>query len=641
MRRTGFLGVAVLTLGCTDANLYGTNTQPNLANKISLQGELCTDDPGTVDFPVKVLVVMDGSAELVAADPAGTRATAVANLVARHAGPGYHFGIIQYASQARSPTTGLAGDAASVQAGIDVLRAGTADARRNFLAGLRAASTAIQDDILGATPGERSRTRYVVLWVAYGAPAPSLAESWCDGEGLAPNSDECRRQLAAVFCPDEDPAPSDCEAALYPRMVRELRELAREAGVQDLVFHGFSLGNQERLGVLLQEMATAGRGSTLVQQDGLNLLALDYSVPGFLLVRREFMAWNERAILRQGKLLPDSDGDGLSDDEEAELGTDPKSVDSDGDSVGDGVEHGLAAPGLEFNPLVPSTPAQCSLIDLPGDDRDLDGLTDCEEAVLRTDPTLVDSDGDALPDLVEVRRGGNALIDDTLSDSDLDGVRNGDELRGGLALWENDAQSELEYSYRYRFFDEGARTRLEATPKEPIPGVAITSVSGSSSTVALLRYSPGTPPRLSFSDNAQAAAPGPEVSIAEHGTYTLSAASGRSIVVEVDPAALPPPSEGAKDRRILVKLARRSCFRFDVRNISLVETAEVPGGPPERGWNRVRVFFAEVPEGSPSGRAIFNVTTVAVRFVEPDQKTPNVPFVTLEQDDFVLLKGGF
>src|SRR2546430_16893615 len=112
--------------------------------------------------------------------------------------------------------------------------------------------------------------------------------------------------------------------------------------------------------------------------------------------------------LVEGRPEPDSDGDGLSDEQErAVFHTDPLLADTDGDHVGDGIEVSLAAPGLDFDPLVARVPPVCARIDPPDRDSDDDGLLDCEEAVLRTDPSLVDSDRDGLPDLVDVRRRSN------------------------------------------------------------------------------------------------------------------------------------------------------------------------------------------------------------------------------------------
>jgi hypothetical protein len=82
----------------------------------------------------------------------------------------------------------------------------------------------------------------------------------------------------------------------------------------------------------------------------------------------------------------DSDGDGLSDERERELGTDPNNPDSDGD-----------------------------------------GLTDGDEVQRGTDPTNPDSDGDGLSDGEEIERGTNPND----ADSDDDGISDGDEVKGG------------------------------------------------------------------------------------------------------------------------------------------------------------------------------------------------------------------
>ena len=71
----------------------------------------------------------------------------------------------------------------------------------------------------------------------------------------------------------------------------------------------------------------------------------------------------------------DSDMDGLTDQEELELGSDPENPDTDGDGIIDG-----------------SDP------DLVDEDTDRDGLTDREEEELGTDPENPDTDGDGIID---------------------------------------------------------------------------------------------------------------------------------------------------------------------------------------------------------------------------------------------------
>lgn len=104
----------------------------------------------------------------------------------------------------------------------------------------------------------------------------------------------------------------------------------------------------------------------------------------------------------------DSDGDGLSNDREAALGTDPLLADTDGDRLQDREE----VETYQTDPLKPDT--------------DGDGLLDGDELQThQTDPRLPDTDGDGLGDGDEIGRG----IDPRNPDSDGDGVRDGDEIR--------------------------------------------------------------------------------------------------------------------------------------------------------------------------------------------------------------------
>ena len=106
----------------------------------------------------------------------------------------------------------------------------------------------------------------------------------------------------------------------------------------------------------------------------------------------------------------DTDRDGLPDEVEVEIGTNPANPDTDGDGLTDGFEvtHG-------FNPLQPGD----------GDaDPDADGLTNLEELAAGTDPNDPDSDADALTDGDEVDRG----TDPTLADTDDDGLDDGIEV---------------------------------------------------------------------------------------------------------------------------------------------------------------------------------------------------------------------
>src|SRR6056297_480590 len=91
-----------------------------------------------------------------------------------------------------------------------------------------------------------------------------------------------------------------------------------------------------------------------------------------------------------GTRAVDTDGDGLTDSQEKEIGTDINNVDTDGDGLTDKEEFFIH----KTDPLIPDT--------------DKDGLTDYEEIKeYDTDPSVKDTDGDGYTDGEEVENGYN------------------------------------------------------------------------------------------------------------------------------------------------------------------------------------------------------------------------------------------
>jgi len=99
----------------------------------------------------------------------------------------------------------------------------------------------------------------------------------------------------------------------------------------------------------------------------------------------------------------DVDGDGLTYNQETNLGTDPLNSDTDGDQLPDGQEQSLGT-----NPTNP--------------DSDGDGLLDGVERAIGTNPLNPDSDGDGSPDGVEESAGTDPLDPDTDGDGTPDGA---------------------------------------------------------------------------------------------------------------------------------------------------------------------------------------------------------------------------
>jgi hypothetical protein len=120
----------------------------------------------------------------------------------------------------------------------------------------------------------------------------------------------------------------------------------------------------------------------------------------------------------------DADGDGVSDIVERRIGSSAFLADSDGDGLTDRFEIERGAPWSD--PSIVDTDADG--IPDPGEDRDGDTLDAAREQAEGTDPHEVDSDRDDLDDAAELDVHGTDPLD---PDTDGDGLDDGAEIRAG------------------------------------------------------------------------------------------------------------------------------------------------------------------------------------------------------------------
>lgn len=347
----------------------------------------------------------------------------------------------------------------------------------------------------------------------------------------------------------------------------------------------------------------------------------------------------------------DSDGDGLADDVEATDCTDPTMADTDGDGLTDLVDRLLG-----FDPCFAEDASErptCADVG-PLDDSDFDGLRDCEELLIGTEYTLVDSDGDVLPDRMEVVASTRFLEPDALLDDDGDGVPNGEEVRNHTDPGSSDAGRHLGEAYRYELVNEGLQRILAAQQPSQITGVEIDDVSaGTTAGLGMLQVTvqPGPPEQwlLSWRDPLDNQF-GPAVNVSGGGQFTVLSASAvdptapqdHSIDVTVDENILPTPSAvegtgGIINEAILVRAAERRCLRYQVRNVRLVATQAANFGDP--GDNSVFVYFAESPRGRLEAPGLFRIVNIPVSFIPPSTRIPDDPIITIGDDEFV--RAGF
>ena len=434
-------------VACTNATIEKSPPQPPplFNDKMSVEGSFCTDPPQPLEFPLRVLFVVDVSQSMAVTDPAPPTCTAAACLTRRGqavqdvieaypAGNGVKYALMTFSGSANqtSPDTATkvltqqaSGDAFSAQNNDIIVQLPTLNIPTGetlYDAALSKAYSVLQANMITLDETSRGRARYVVIFISDGFPAPVTADS---------------------NTPD-----------IILSRVDAIRGLQSAQRIANISFHSVYLADSNTPPAaelvaknLLSNMSTHGGGSfrSFEANEAINFFYLDFStfIRNFSLKR--LILSNQNGRLVHGVTEPDSDGDGLLDSEEIAPGTDPLNPDTDGDGFSDLLEVRLRGAG--FDPHFPGD-ADCNAASDRHDD-DGDGLLNCEERFIGTSSTLADSDGDGLPDDFEFKQGSNPAAFDDLGDIDSDGLKNGEEIAAHMQPDFDDSNVLSTVGYRY------------------------------------------------------------------------------------------------------------------------------------------------------------------------------------------------
>ena len=163
-----------------------------------------------------------------------------------------------------------------------------------------------------------------------------------------------------------------------------------------------------------------------------------------------FFVTNLNLKSSQKGLLADTDGDGLTDQEELLIGSDPYLRRTGGvilDSICKDVDYG----------------AQCSNFSLECDPTENSmGFSECDMLALQISRPKylgggLDSDKDGIPDILEQRFGSFPNMDDALNDLDLDQINATAEIELGTSIQENNALVQKDYKIEIQ------KTRVPST----------------------------------------------------------------------------------------------------------------------------------------------------------------------------------
>ena len=434
----GMLGLGV---ACTQSYLYDERRRDELPTDrtITLEGRFCTLGTNDVVRPIKILFAFDASQSMRVSDPNGTRAIALVNLLnSLPRDPNIDFSVMLFAGSTTAFLTksGLAqfepllsyspADLTSLE--DQILNFTNPNANRDstdFIKALAEIYAVLSTDITtsrnnAAGAGAETAAKYIVIFLSDGHPTFNQDDELFQGDAVTRI-----RQLRILA---DDVIFNTVHVFVPVQPVSSICDLTGDAGCPLLIINQ----DAERL----QKMAAIGGGNfrDFRNNEQVNFLNFNIGQTRRAYVLKEFVVSNMSAPADSPPDAGDSDRDGLTDEEELALGTDPNHPDTDGDGFSDGVEVHFARLGASFNPLgfaLPDGGGQdpgCPPA-LRGVDSDCDGITDCDEQIIGTNSTLIDSDNDGVPDSIEWQLGTQPAAADMDEDPDNDGLVNRNEVR--------------------------------------------------------------------------------------------------------------------------------------------------------------------------------------------------------------------
>ncbi|MEM9068921.1 MAG: VWA domain-containing protein [Myxococcota bacterium] len=515
-----WISIAVLVCACSDVGIQFQEPEPPITydNRLRVLGEHCVQPDNSLEFPVKVLLVVDQSASFQCTDSRDRRFDALRRALDQLLSQrSVSVGMVGFSSWARAvPFTRERGD-------LNDLFLDGGGSATDYQGALAAVAATLENDMIMTPRGERARTRYVTVFLSDGSPEPQCRAGCEDGESVNFNGfifegtcangedDDGDGQVdgADIDCQDEDlldPAFSPCNfrgrsdlpdgieddeyidfSGVCPdynqppqleqrvRDIMELQDIYDVGGIslntvlifspQDVVNSVCTDAAEDEFGfdrvdasMIMQGMAREGRGlfrDIDISADSTDFLEFDFRP----LIAPQWLSGLVVSNQHSRPLVegygPDTDSDGIADEYEERDGTNPRMLDSD-EGGGDGYSDGLETRLSEsgFDPLNASDPP---IACADSDDTDGDGLLNCEEEALETDIRLADTDSDQMSDWLEVINGLDPTTPDADLDLDFDGILNREEIQAGTDPSRPDPERYRFERQTYRVDDLGRR----------------------------------------------------------------------------------------------------------------------------------------------------------------------------------------
>jgi hypothetical protein len=655
------------TFACSDAKLYHQKKVPFQADRLAFKGKVCTANPQT---STKILLLLDQSPGQLYEDydPALDRLKKFSDLIqSALAKTQNEFAIISYAGRAKriaplqensisdldlygntstQKVTQFTRDPGILLSAISQLSTPSdcaSDSKcRDPLDAIRSAKSLIEDDLAQMEAGQRALSRYVILWGVSGMAMPYANEGAC-----------CLPQDQACLNQESSPVPSfRCQNQLELQAIQTLRESILSRGVSSFELNIFYM-TEAKANLSIPELAFE---KNLLQMSFItNGAYRKFSTVGTIDFR-QIVDFNHQPTLypsvlsvvnqsvapRASGLLSDSDQDGLADQEETD--SDPLMADTDGDFVGDLLETRLSKSATKKTdyPLC----EDLILTQMMGIDRDLDGINECEERLLGTDPSLSDTDGDGLVDGLEFKRGTDYLHVDSTVDFDQDGIYNIDELRENTDPRSIDQTGRLGLATRYEIKYEGEKTILQPKTMQKLEGIRISSVQNSIAGVHQLKWTPAQNQQKAKISWQKANDPQfrTEIEITGRGTYQMVYgqkakdipqidSNTEMITLEVTPSIL--PQIEMLDELLIIE-EQQNCIEYKVNNLRLVETLPLKGDQNQVGLNEIYLYLSQENASAQQNQpTLFRIAKIPIRYDAPNDRIPNQAQIKIDDGEFI------
>lgn len=449
------MAASMMISGCSNPELERAQSR----SKVALKGEFLTENPDVINFPIRIVLAIDCSGSMMGSDPDHSRIDAAWDFIQEYIDyESVKFDVMLWNNTVRGTTGGFTRD-------LDALRTVLYSYNNTSLTNY---TTAIQT-----------------------AEQHFLAEIAAMRNDNAQSANIARMKCIVLFFSDGMPDPGGAVVIneIYNTLEDMEEHLVEEQGVALFNFHTFFLStllqNNETdyntVVDLMTNMANRGNGiytefTTASNIDFINIvdmrLTVEYQMKFIIACNLNVRPGNEIVAV-------DSDGDGLTDEEEQDVdfnhngridpdevgrATDPTMRDTDGDGLSDYFERKMSTIDNALDPLDP-TDSGCPF-GAETFDRDRDGLTDCEEVIKGTLYNNPDTDRDGIPDGIEFNMGTNPLEQQYVMDSDFDGMPDWLEVQRHTNVKVNDDKIRARYSYVYDIRDLGLIELNQGTEHE-------------------------------------------------------------------------------------------------------------------------------------------------------------------------------